>query len=54
MTSSEQVHAEIAMRHGARLAAELGLDPEVANQFDMEAIKSAMSTSALASARRLK
>src|SRR3954453_17560808 len=38
----ERVHIEIAMRHGARLAAELGLDPEVANQFDMEAIKAAM------------
>src|SRR4051812_11004082 len=38
----QQVHAEIALRHGARLAAELGLDPEVANQFDMEAIKAAM------------
>jgi len=38
----QQVHAEIAMRHGARLAAELGLDPEIANQFDMEAIKAAM------------
>ena len=30
------------MRHGARLAAELGLDPEIANQFDMDAIKAAM------------
>src|SRR5258708_4473116 len=38
----QQVHAEIALRHGARLAAELGLDPSVANQFDMEAIKAAM------------
>src|SRR4051794_11341213 len=38
----QQVHAEIALRHGARLAAELGLDPEIANQFDMEAIKAAM------------
>jgi ubiquinone biosynthesis protein len=38
----QQVHAEIALRHGARLAAELGLDPEFANQFDMEAIKAAM------------
>jgi ubiquinone biosynthesis protein len=38
----QQVHTEIAMRHGARLAAELGLDPEIANQFDMEAIKAAM------------
>src|SRR3954462_4686756 len=38
----QQVHAEIAMRHGARLAAELGLDPDIANQFDMDAIKAAM------------
>ena len=38
----QQVHAEIAHRHGARLAAELGLDPSVANQFDMDAIKAAM------------
>jgi ubiquinone biosynthesis protein len=30
------------MRHGARLAAELGLDPEIASQFDMEAVKAAM------------
>ena len=38
----QQVHTEIALRHGARLAAELGLDPFVASQFDMEAIKAAM------------
>jgi ubiquinone biosynthesis protein len=38
----QQVHTEIALRHGARLAAELGLDPSVANQFDMDAIKAAM------------
>jgi ubiquinone biosynthesis protein len=38
----QQVHTELALRHGARLAAELGLDPSVANQFDMEAIKAAM------------
>src|SRR5258708_13345037 len=38
----QQVHTEIALRHGARLAAELGLDPSVASQFDMEAIKAAM------------
>jgi ubiquinone biosynthesis protein len=38
----QQVHTEIALRHGARLAAELGLDPDIANQFDMNAIKSAM------------
>jgi ubiquinone biosynthesis protein len=36
------VHAEIAQRHGARLAAELGIDPSVAAQFDMDAVKAAM------------
>ena len=30
------------MRHGARLAAELGLDPSVTDEFDMDAIKAAM------------
>jgi ubiquinone biosynthesis protein len=38
----QNVHTEIAHRHGARLAAELGLDASVANQFDMDAIKAAM------------
>ena len=38
----QKVHTEIAQRHGARLAAELGLDPSVADTFDMEAIKAAM------------
>jgi ubiquinone biosynthesis protein len=38
----QQVHTEIALRHGARLAAELGLDPSITSQFDMEAIKAAM------------
>jgi ubiquinone biosynthesis protein len=39
----QQVHTEIALRHGARLAAELGLDPDdVSNQFDIEAVKAAM------------
>jgi ubiquinone biosynthesis protein len=38
----QKVHAEIAHRHGARLAAELGLDPSVADQFDLDAIKAAM------------
>jgi ubiquinone biosynthesis protein len=38
----QQVHAEIAHRHGARLAAELGLDPSIAAQFDLDAIKAAM------------
>ncbi len=36
------VHAEIAHRHGARLAAELGIAPEIAAQFDIDAIKAAM------------
>ncbi|GIU86111.1 MAG: hypothetical protein KatS3mg009_0626 [Acidimicrobiia bacterium] len=41
----QQVHAEIAGRHGARLAAELGIDPSVAAQFDADAIKAAMGLS---------
>jgi ubiquinone biosynthesis protein len=36
------VHTEIAQRHGARLAAELGIDPSVTAQFDMDAVKAAM------------
>jgi ubiquinone biosynthesis protein len=39
------VHAEIAQRHGERLAAELGIDPAVTNEFDMDAIKAAMGIS---------
>jgi ubiquinone biosynthesis protein len=42
----QKVHAEIAARHGQRLAAELGLDPEIANQFDLDSIKAAMGLSA--------
>jgi len=38
----QQVHTEIALRHGARLAAELGLDPEAAQAFDMDAVRAAM------------
>src|SRR3954447_17943301 len=38
----QQVHVEIAQRHGTRLAAELGLDPGDVNQFDMNAVKAAM------------
>jgi ubiquinone biosynthesis protein len=38
----QQVHAEIAHRHGARLAAELGIDPSMAAEFDIDAIKAAM------------
>jgi ubiquinone biosynthesis protein len=42
----QQVHAEIATRHGQRLAAELGLDPATANQFDINSIKAAMGLAA--------
>jgi ubiquinone biosynthesis protein len=42
----QQVHTEIAMRHGRKLAAELGIDPELVNQFDMDAIKAGMGVSA--------
>jgi ubiquinone biosynthesis protein len=42
----QQVHTEIAMRHGARLAAELGIDPAIVSQFDMEAIKAGMGVGA--------
>jgi ubiquinone biosynthesis protein len=38
----QQVHTEIAMRHGERLAAELGIDPSIVNQFDMDSIKAGM------------
>jgi hypothetical protein len=34
------VHTEIAYRHGARFAAELGLDAPV--EFDMEAVKAGL------------
>jgi ubiquinone biosynthesis protein len=36
------VHTEIAARHGARIAAEMGIDPEMVAQFDPEAVKAAM------------
>ena len=36
------MHTEIAARHGARLAAELGIDPALADEFDMDAVKAAM------------
>ena len=42
----QQVHTEIAMRHGERLAAELGIDPALVNEFDMDAIKAGMGVSA--------
>ncbi len=38
----QQVHTEIARRHGARLAAELGIDPDLVTEFDMDAVKAAM------------
>ena len=38
----ERVHIEIAARHGLRLAAELGIDPAITAQFDMQAVKAAM------------
>src|SRR5262249_34530159 len=38
----QQVHTEIAQRHGARLAAELGIDPSLASEFDMNAMKAAL------------
>ncbi|HTL85222.1 MAG TPA: AarF/UbiB family protein [Acidimicrobiia bacterium] len=38
----QKVHTEIALRHGERLAAELGLDPSMTAEFDMNAIKAAM------------
>jgi ubiquinone biosynthesis protein len=38
----QRVHTEIAARHGVRLAQELGIDPALAAQFDMDAVKAAM------------
>ncbi len=38
----QQIHTEIALRHGARLAAELGIDPEAVNAFDMDAVRAGM------------
>jgi ubiquinone biosynthesis protein len=38
----ERVHTEIAARYGLRLAAELGIDPAITAQFDMQAVKAAM------------
>jgi ubiquinone biosynthesis protein len=38
----QKIHTEIAHRHGARLAAELGIDPQMAAEFDIDAIKAAM------------
>jgi ubiquinone biosynthesis protein len=42
----QAVHTEIAMRHGRRLAAELGIDPALVNEFDIDAIKAGMGVSA--------
>jgi hypothetical protein len=36
------VHTEIAARHGLRLANELGIDPALTAEFDMDAVKAAM------------
>jgi len=38
----QKVHTEIAARHGVRLANELGIDPAITAQFDMNAVKAAM------------
>jgi ubiquinone biosynthesis protein len=38
----QKVHTEIAARHGVRLANELGIDPAITAQFDMDAVKAAM------------
>jgi ubiquinone biosynthesis protein len=38
----QNVHAEIAMRHGARLAEQLGVDPALINEFNMDAVKAGM------------
>ena len=38
----QQVHTEIAARHGVRLANELGIDPALTAEFDMDAVKAAM------------
>ena len=40
----EQIHTEISMRHGARLAADLGIDWSDAT-FDVAAVKAAMGLS---------
>jgi ubiquinone biosynthesis protein len=41
----EQVHTDIALRHGERLARDLGIDPSVVT-FDVDAVKAAMGISA--------
>jgi ubiquinone biosynthesis protein len=38
----EKVHIEIAQRHGERIAADMGIDPSMAAEFDMQALKNAM------------
>src|SRR5262245_14583005 len=38
----QKVHTEIAARHGVRLANELGIDPAITAQLDMNAVKAAM------------
>jgi ubiquinone biosynthesis protein len=38
----QKVHTEIAARYGERLAKELGIDPALTAEFDMNAVKAAM------------
>jgi len=38
----EAVHTEISLRHGARMAKELGLDPSIPAQIDMDAIRAGL------------
>ena len=42
----QAVHTEIALRHGQRLAEDLGIDPELVSQFDMDSIKAGMGLGA--------
>ena len=40
------MHTEIALRHGERLAEDLGIDPDLVSQFDMDSIKAGMGLGA--------
>jgi ubiquinone biosynthesis protein len=42
----QKVHTEIALRHGERLAAELGIPPETVSAFDIDSVKAGMGISA--------
>ncbi len=42
----QAVHTEIALRHGQRLAEDLGIDPDLVSQFDMDSIKAGMGLGA--------